>query len=175
MSFFKIKQRQRLTVIIPPGYNNGLYFFQDLPKLRNTYDEEVITTGVKCFFRPQLDPAGTEEPGPPVMQAAAAKYCQFSLLSEGQLRINNMPVTEVMNAQWGASPVIHQRIMDAFEPMLVDWSKSFVTIAGAPGGAVPAEGAKLVFGVDFIFAPRGTLAEYRNQVRYAQGLALSQF
>lgn len=175
MSFFKVKHRHRLTVIIPDGANNGLFFFQDVPKLRNTESEEVITTGIKCFFRPQLDPDANEVPGPPVIQESAAKYCQFSLASGSDFRINNMPLTEIMNAQWGGPPVTHQRIPDAFEPLMVDWSKSFVTIQGAPDGTVPAGGAKIVFGIDYIFQPRGTLAQYRQQIRTAQNLALSRF
>jgi hypothetical protein len=175
MSFFKIKHRQRITVIIPDGANNGLFFFQDLPKLRNTFSQEVITTGIKCFFRPQLDPDGNEAPGPPAIQPAAAKYCQFSLSSENVLRIHNMPLTEVMNAQWGVSPVLHQRIPDALEPLIVDWSKSFVTIQGAPAGTIPAGGASIIFAIDYLFEPRGTLQNYRDQVRTMQDLALSQF
>lgn len=175
MSFFKVKHRQRLTVIVPDGSNNGLFFFQDDPKLRNTYTEEVITTGIKCFFRPQLDPDANEVPGPPVMTEDAGIYCQFSLSSGSDLRIHNMPLTEIMNAQWGGPPVFHQRIPDAFEPLIVDWTKSFVTIAGAPDGTIPAGGAKIVFGIDYLFQPRGTLQKYRNQVRTAQNLALSKF
>jgi hypothetical protein len=173
MAFFKIKNRQRISVIIPAGAQNGTFFFQYNAKLQNSFDQEVITTGLKCFIRPQLDKDGNEMPGPAVIPQSAAKYCQFTLNSEGTFRIVNMPLTEIMQSQWGGSPVFHQRIPDLFEPLIVDWTKSYVTIAGAPGGTVPAGGAQIVFGVDFLYEQKGALAEYRNQVKRMQSLALS--
>jgi hypothetical protein len=150
-----IKRYELVSLVIPAGNAALRLPFPDIPQLRSDVTQDVIVRGLETYSAEAMpnDPNNN-----PLITNAQLIKCFLTMYIQQEESIFRLPLVKILNVYNAATAAnyFYSDQLCQFENLLVDWTKTYLTLASslANAGLVVA-----VLGVMYQRLPGGTIAK----------------
>jgi hypothetical protein len=149
-------RRFELVELVIPANNTALRIpFPDIPQLRSDVTEDVIVRALETYSAESMP---NDYNNNPLLTMAQLQKCFLTLYIQQEESIFRMPLIKILNIYNAASATayFYTDELVQFENLMVDWTKSYITLASslANGGLIV-----LMLGVSYQRLPGGTMAK----------------
>lgn len=149
-------KRYELVSLIIPANNTALKIpFLDLPQLRSDVTQDVVIRSLETFTAESVP---TDFNQVAVVTAANLKNIFLTLYIEQEQSVNNVPLVKVLNVAQLAAGYFFSFEKTQFEDLMVDWTKSFLTLGASLGNVA---NIAFLLGVEYKRYDPGTVAAVR--------------
>lgn len=149
-------RRYELVELVIPANNGALRLpFPDIPQLRSDVTQDVIIRALETYSAESMP---FDYNNNPVVTNAQLLKCFLTFYIQQEESVFRMPAVKLLNIYNAASAAsyFYTDELAQFENLMVDWTKSYVTLASSL-----ANGALICFmlGVMYQRLPGGTMAK----------------
>jgi hypothetical protein len=149
-------KRYELVSLVIPANNTALRIpFPDIPQLRSDTTQDVIVRALETF---SVESMPNDYNGNPVVSNANLLKIFLTLYVQQEESTFRLPTIKILNIYNAASAAayFYTDELTQFENLMVDWTKSYITLASSLANAAQVQ---FILGVMYQRLPAGTIAD----------------
>jgi len=150
-----VKRYEMIELIIPGGNAALKIPFPDIPQLRSDVTQDIVIRALETFTAESVPVDFNTNP---VITFAMLQKLSLTLYIEQEQSVNNVPLVKILNLAEFAAGYFFNFEKTQFEDLMVDWTKSFLTLSSSLGNAA---NIAFLLGVEYKRYDPGTLAAVR--------------
>lgn len=148
-----IKRYELVELVIPAGSTAVRIPFPDIPQLRSDVTQDIIIRGLETYT---VDSMPNDYNNNPLLTLAQLEKCFLTLYIQQEESVSKMPMIKLLNVFNSGAAYFYTEELNQFENLMIDWTKSYITLPAALGNAGLVV---LMLGVMYQRLPGGTIAK----------------
>ncbi len=156
-----IKRFEQVELVIPAGNTALRIPFPDIPQLRSDTTQDVIIRQLETYTAESMPKDYNNNP---LVSLAQLQKCFITFYIQQEESIFRMPMIKLLNVFNSAATYFYTEELSQFENLMVDWTKTYITLASSLGNVAIVV---INLGVGYQRLPGGTIAALQAKMNAA--------